>query len=485
VFELRRLRRETSGSLRKNEPVAQILVIEDEVLLAKSLCRSIASRGHDCVTAATAEEGLAMLEHSPTDIVLLDLQLPGMSGLEAIKLIRRLDPNISVIIATAHATMATAVEAMRSGACDLLRKPLDTEEVLLALERATNDARLRQTISYYHNVEEEKLDADRLVYRSPRMQAVRDLAEKVVQLELPSASSYPPVLILGETGSGKDLIARILHYRGALSQQPFVEVNCSTLPKGLEEAELFGYEKGAFTGAERSKRGLFEAASGGTLFLNEIGDLTRDAQVKLLQVIEQKCMRRVGGLKDLAVNARIIGATNRDLKNSDSFREDLYYRLNNIVIEVPPLRERREDILEMAQLFLATFGAKYGRTKSLSEDARQAILEYAWPGNVRELRQLMERVTFLDADPVVTATGLHLPSRSESGPSPKAAPRPPVDFPEAGVNLEDLERDLIIQALKASGGNVSMAARKLNLGREALRYRIQKYQIHLTIEIHG
>jgi len=467
--------------------MAQVLIVEDEVLLAKSLSRSIAGRGHDCVVANSAEEGLKLLEQTPTDIVLLDLQLPGMSGLEAIKLIRRFDANISVIITTAHATMATAVEAMRSGACDLLRKPLDTEEVMLALERAVNDARLRQAISYYHDVEAEKTDSDRLVCRSLRMQAVRKLIDKLLAIELASPGDYPPTLILGETGTGKDLVARILHYHGRFSSQPFIEVNCSTLPKGLEEAELFGHEKGSFTGADRSKRGLFEAAQGGTIFLNEIGDLTPEAQVKLLAVIEQKSVRRVGGLRDIGVDVRIVAATNRDLMNAATFRNDLYYRLNNVKIELPPLRERKEDIVEITRLFLAKFGQKYGTAKKLAPDAEAALLGYAWPGNVRELRQLIERVSFLDKSPLVTAADLSLPA---PGTGLRETPPRIVDlwqfeFPDAGVNLEGLEKAVILKALKACSGNVSEAARKLGLGREALRYRINKYEIHLKIEIVG
>jgi DNA-binding NtrC family response regulator len=465
--------------------MAQVLIVEDEILLAKSLSRSIASRGHDCVVANSAEEGLKLLERTPTDIVLLDLQLPGMSGLEAIKEIRRFDVNISVIIATAHATMATAVEAMRSGACDLLRKPLDTEEVMLALERAVNDARMRQTISYYQDVEAEKTESDRLVCRAPRMLAVQKLIDKLLAVELESPGDYPPTLILGETGTGKDLVARVLHYRGRFHNQPFIEVNCSTLPAGLEEAELFGYEKGSFTGADRSKRGLFEAAHGGTIFLNEIGDLTPEAQVKLLSVIENKSVRRVGGLRDIAVDVRILAATNRDLTNASGFREDLYYRLNNVKIELPPLRERKEDILEIARIFLANFGRKYGTRKTLSAEAEAALVAYAWPGNVRELRQLLERVSFLDTSAVVTVPDLNLPA-----PAKPLPPQPLTDiwqfeFPESGVNLELLEKAVIVKALKACAGNVSDAARKLGLGREALRYRINKYEIHLKTDIVG
>lgn len=457
--------------------MAQILIVEDEVLLAKSLCRSLAGRGHDCITATSAEEGLTLLEQMPTDIVLLDIQLPGMSGLEAIQHIRNFDPNIGVIIVTAFATMASVVEAMRSGACDFLRKPLDTEEVALAVSRAINDARMKQTISYYHDLEAEKTDENRVVCNSDKMKTTVKIVEQLIAMDLTEPSEYPPLLILGETGTGKDLMARIIHYTGKFSREPFIEVNCSTLPKGLEEAELFGYEKGSFTGADRSKRGLFEAATGGTIFLNEIGDLSTDAQVKLLTAIEQKTLRRVGGLRDVDVNVRIIAATNRVLKGSTTFREDLYYRLHNMTIELPPLRERKEDIVELAQMFLSKFGRKYGTKKSLSDEATKAILTYAWPGNVRELRQLMERVTFLKSGDSVTPADLNLPASAQPAVNITSTAKIEIDFPENGIDLEEVEKALVVEALKACQGNVSEAARKLNIGREAIRYKIKKFNL--------
>ncbi len=465
--------------------MAQILLIDDEVLLAKSVCRALVSRGHDCFTAVSAEEGLALLEKMSPDIVLLDVQLPGMSGLEAIKVIRKFDSNISIIMATAYGTMASVVEAMRSGACDFLRKPLDTEEVFLAVERALASFRLKQTVSYYHSVEAEKTDEDKLVCDSPKMKVVGELVEKLASMNLENASDYPPILILGETGVGKDLIARYVHFRGNLSEQPFIEVNCTTLPKGLEEAELFGYEKGSFTGAFRSKRGLFEAATGGSIFLNEIGDLTQDVQVKLLQAIEQKSFRRVGGLRDISANVRIIAATNRDLKNQSKFRSDLYYRLNNLTIEVPPLRDRKEDILKLANIFLRKFAKKYHNTKKLDQSAKDAMLDYPWYGNVRELRQLMERVTFLSSESIIKKEDLRLQVAGKTPSIGSVSDDSAEEFPEEGVDLERAERELILRALKSCDGNISEAARKLGIGREALRYRVKKFAISKSIEIIG
>lgn len=465
--------------------MAQILIIEDEVLLAKSLCRSMAAEGHDCVTANSAEEGLALLEKMPIDVVLLDLQLPGMSGLDAITPIKQIDTNISVIIATAYATMASAVEAMRSGACDFLRKPLDTEEVLLSVDRAIADAKLRQTVSYYHDLEVEKTDENRLVCDSPKMKKVVEMVSRVTEIDLADPSEHPPVLIVGETGVGKDLVARKIHYHGRFGDQPFIELNCTTLPSGLEEAELFGYERGAFTGADKKKRGLFEAASGGSIFLNEIGDLSLEAQAKLLQVIEQKCLRRVGGLRDIEVNVHIIAASNRKLVDFSVFREDLYYRLNNVIIAVPPLRERTEDIPRLAEMFLAKFGRKYGATKRLSEDALSAMMKYTWPGNVRELRQMLERISFLHKDETVSVSHLNLPTNETTTIKSDSLGQISISIPEGGVDIEEVERALIIDALKSCEGNVSEAARKLRLGREALRYRIKKFDISREISIIG
>ncbi|OGC92264.1 MAG: hypothetical protein A2W25_14725 [candidate division Zixibacteria bacterium RBG_16_53_22] len=464
--------------------MAQLLIIEDEVLLAKSLCRSLGARGHDCMTVTTAEDGLRLLERTPVDIVLLDLQLPGMSGIEAIEHIRRIDPDIVVIMATAYGTMASVVEAMRAGASDFLRKPLDTEEVAIAIDRAVANARLRQTVSYYHSREAEKVDEDRLICNSPRLKVVSNMLDKIISMDLATPSDYPPVLILGETGTGKDLMARIIHYSSKFARQPFIEVNCSTLPRGLEEAELFGYEKGAFTGANRSKRGLFEAATGGTIFLNEIGELMLEAQVKLLTVIERKTLRRLGGLKDIAVDVRVIAATNRDLKDRAQFRGDLYHRLNHLTIEVPPLRERAEDILSLAELFLKQSCLKFNIERSFGDDAGQAILSYNWPGNVRELRQLIERSAILTKDKIITADDLNLPSRKREamgGGDFTLA----LDLSSDSIDLEAVEKEIIIATLRHCGGNVSEAARKLKIGREALRYRITKYAIAKQVDIIG
>jgi len=457
--------------------MAQVLIVEDESLLAKSISRYLTGKGHDCYLASSGEAGLSLLEKSKMDIALLDLQLPGISGLETLKRLRESDPDLVVIIATAHGTMAAAVEAMRLGANDFLRKPLDMEELSLTVTRAIDNSRIRQKITYYHDRDAERALGGALVSHSPKMKQVTELIERVVNMDLSQPSAYPPLLILGETGTGKDLIARTIHYRSRLSPEAFVEVNCSTLPKGLEEAELFGYEKGAFTGAQKPKRGLFEAASGGAIFLNEIGDLSAEAQVKILQVIEQKTLRRIGGLRDIPLDVRVIAATNRDLRDTGKFREDLYYRLNNLTIETPPLRERTEDIMELANHFLTEFCRKYSVKKTFTAEATRALEAYSWPGNVRELRQLVERVTFLSSDEDVTASDLNLENHQPVKVLAEEDGAIAVQIPESGVDFEDLEREVIRRALQISKGNVSRAAQILRLGREALRYRISKHRI--------
>jgi two-component system response regulator AtoC len=465
--------------------MSQVLIIEDEVLLAKSLARSLTGKGYDCVTAHKAEEGLRLLDNMSADVVLIDLQLPGMTGFEAMKKIHKQDPDVAIIVVTAYGTMASVVEAMRAGASDFLRKPIDTDELALAIERALANVRLKHTVAYYQSKEIEKTDENRLVGKSSKMKKVIDILDRLVAMELPNPSDYPPVLIVGETGTGKDLLARKIHFHGKFSAQPFVEVNCSNLPKGLEEAELFGYEKGAFTGADRLKRGLFETADGGTIFLNEIGDLNPEAQVKLLQVIERKSLRRVGGLRDINVDVRIIAASNRDLEDKSLFRDDLYHRLNNVKIEIPPLNERENDILELAELFLNEFNQKYDADKSFSNQAKQGLLNYPWPGNVRELRQLIERVSLLSTVNVIEPEDLGIGQKPELIDVAKRDGVINIDLGKEFIDLELIEKDIIVQVLRSCGGNVSEAARKLNIGREALRYRIKKFNISKLIDIIG
>lgn len=461
--------------------MAQILIVDDEILLGRSLSRALSQRGHEASAVGTAEEGLSLLEKLLPDIVLLDMQLPGLSGLETLKKIRETDPNTLVIIVTAYGTIASAVEAMRLGALDFLRKPLDTDEVAIAIERALAHARLARTVSFYQKREAEQVGEEEFLGESPQAHEIRALIKKLTELSVAKVSDLPPVLILGETGTGKDLVARLLHYGSLFANEPFIEVNCPTLPRGLEEAELFGHEKGAFTDARQSKRGLAEVAEGGTLFLNEIGELPPESQAKLLRLIEHKKLRHIGGLRDLSIDVRIIAATNQNLAEgvkSGQFRQDLFYRLNHVTINLPPLREKGADILLLAEHFLNKIsGTQTGhpRTKKLSEASHKALLGYRWPGNVRELRQLMEKAALFSTGEVIEPADLRLPEEAVATVSVAGNSKVNVEFGPDGIDIEEVEKQLIIRALEESDGNVSEAARKLKLGREALRYRIQKF----------
>lgn len=459
--------------------MAKILIIDDEVILAKSLLRSLSKVGYEGAVATSAEEGLRLVVEERPDLVLLDLKLGGMGGLEALQGIVDFDPSILVIMVTAYGSVETAVEAMKMGAVDYLCKPLDLEALKIAMARALEERRLRQRLSYYQRRDLEEARGLRIVGESPAMKRVLDLVNKIAQLG-GEAGDLPTVLILGETGTGKDLVARAIHGRSCLADQPFVEVNCTTLPKDLLEAELFGYEKGAFTDAKASKAGLVEVADGGTLFLNEIGELPPEAQGKLLKVIEQKRVRRLGDIRERSINVRIIAATNQDLGSAvreRSFRTDLLYRLKVLTVELPPLRERGNDILLLAEHFLNRYVKKYGTgPKRLSLSALAALKGYPWPGNVRELAHIMERAVLLSEGEEIGPALLGLDTGLGS---PRVGPKdlPIGGFPLEGLELKRIERYLIQKALALTRGNVSEAARRLGIGREALRYRMRKHAI--------
>lgn len=459
--------------------MAKILIIDDEVILAKSLLRSLTKAGYEGSIATSAEDGLKLVVEERPDLVLLDLKLGGMGGLEALQRIVDFDPSILVIMITAYGSVETAVEAMKMGAVDYLCKPLDLEALKIAMVRALEERRLRQRLSYYQRRDLEEARGLRIIGESPAMKRVLDLVEKIAQLE-GEAGDLPTVLILGETGTGKDLVARAIHGRSCLADQPFVEVNCTTLPKDLLEAELFGYEKGAFTDAKASKAGLVEVADGGTLFLNEIGELPPEAQGKLLKVIEQKRVRRIGDIRERRINVRIVAATNQDLGSAvreRSFRPDLLYRLKVLTIELPPLRERGNDILLLAEHFLNRYVKKYGTgPKHLSPSAFDVLESYRWPGNVRELAHVIERAVLLCEGEEIGPALLGLDTGLRS-PRVVLKDLPLGEFPLEGLELKKIERYLIQKALALTRGNVSEAARRLGIGREALRYRMRKHAI--------
>lgn len=467
--------------------MAKILIIEDEAILAKSIVRSLSRAGHDCETAATAHTGLEAAREQRPDLILLDMRLGPVDGLDILKEVHDLDPDIAVIIITAYGSIETAVRAMKLGACDYIQKPLDLEQLKLIVERALEARQLRQRLSYYQRRDMEAAGGLEIVGRCPAIQETIALLGRIARIQPADDGDLPTVLLLGETGTGKDLLARALHFWSRLAGGPFVEIDCTSLPRDLVESELFGHEKGAFTDAAATKPGLIEVAEGGTLFLNEVGELTLAAQAKLLNVLESKRVRRLGSVRERRVHARIIAATSRNLERAirgGTFRQDLYYRLKVLTIQIPPLRDRGDDVKLLAEYFLEKFYQRYSTPpRRLSAAALEALMRYRWPGNVRELAHLLERAVLLSEGDEITPAQLglqELPPWLQIGESGDLR----VELPEEGIRLAQLERQLIQQALTMTGGNVTEAARKLGIGREALRYRIQKHAIPSPRDAH-
>ncbi len=472
-----------------------ILVVDDERTLAKAIKAYLAENGYEAEVAHDAESAFAMLGTARPEVVFTDVRLPGMNGIELLKKIREFDPAISVVVMTAHGSIEGAVEAVKLGAFDYVKKPVDLEELKLLAERARENTRLRQELSYYRRRESSRdLPFSDVVGQSPVMKALLDQARQIAALD-----ETPPVLITGETGTGKGLIARTIHASGDRSGKPFIDVNCTALPASLMEAELFGHERGAFTDAKESRVGLFEAAEGGFIFLDEIGDVELALQGKLLRAIEDRVVRRVGGVKDRKIDVRILSATNRDLEREveqDRFRRDLFFRLAVILLRLPPLRERGDDVLILAEHYLRKFSAKYGKdVRRIGNEAKQLMLSYPWPGNVRELSHVIERAVLWSKGQELGPDHLSLTrpraeeaegrkgGRENEGPSENTSPSdqasafPPFRPSTPGATLEQIERTMLEQALKDASGNQTKAAQQLGISRDTLRYRMKKYGI--------
>jgi DNA-binding NtrC family response regulator len=457
-----------------------LLLVEDEAVLARHLVTILGHAGYDVRHAGSVETAQRTAAATPIDVALIDLLLPDGSGLDVLAALVAADPALPVIMMTAYGSVADAVEAIKRGASDYVQKPFEPDEIAVKLEHALRAARQRREISYYR---ERGAATGTILGESPAAQRLRQLVERVARSTGAPGAPAPTVLLLGETGSGKGHVARALHAAGGRRDGPFIEVNCTALPETLVEAELFGYEKGAFTDAKTARAGLLETAEGGTLFLDEIGHISPALQSKFLKVIEEKTVRRVGATATRKVDVQIVAATNRDLEAAVSlgeFREDLYQRLCVVVIRIPPLRDREGDAVRMARIFLADGCKRYALPpRQLSADAETAISHHPWPGNVRELANTMERVALFSDNEVVTAEDLGLstvpPSvgRLTSGPSGEVE----IDFPKQGLSLEAVEKALVMRALHEAAGNQSAAARLLGISRDMLRYRLEKYAL--------
>ncbi len=439
----------------------KILIVEDEDKLRRVVQLQLTSAGFDVEQARTAEEALPLLDRA--DLVLTDLRLPGMSGLEMLSLIQRQNGHAPVIMMTAHGSIETAVEAMKAGAVDFLLKPFSLDHLMTVVNKALEVRGLRDENRKLKEELGRRYEFDNIIGRSPQMQEIFAAVLRV-------APTRATVLLTGESGVGKDLIARAIHFHSPRTDRPLVKINCSAIPENLMESELFGYEKGAFTGANISKPGKFEQADTGTVFLDEIGDVPQPVQVKLLRVLQEREFERLGSNKTQRVDIRMIAATNQDLRaalEQGTFREDLYYRLNVVAMEIPPLRARKVDIPYLANHFIHKLAPDSGSSvESITPAAMDMLLDHSWPGNVRELENVIERS-------LVMATGKQLDAKDIKLDLPRHRPvvSGELALPE-GMSLEQYEQELIRQALKKADGNKSRAARLLGLTRNALRYRL-------------
>ena len=444
---------------------ASILIVEDEPKMRRLLELQLAEEGFQARTAPDAETGIQLLNKDPFDLVVTDFKLPGISGLEFLLAVKRFDAHLPVVIMTAFGTVESAVDAMKAGASDYVLKPFSLAELVLVIRKELATHQLRKENRDLREALGHRYEYKNIVARSDKMQGVLALVERV-------APTNATVLIGGESGVGKDLIARAIHEHSHRAAGPFVKINSTAIPENLLESELFGYDKGAFSGATTSKPGKFELADKGTLFLDEIGDVPAAIQVKLLRVLQDREFERLGGTKTLKVDVRLIAATNRDLRaalEEGTFREDLYYRLNVVAIDIPPLREHKEDIPALAAFFLEKFARESGKQlQGITPAAMKLLMDFRWPGNVRELENILQRSVTLSAGAILDAADIHfdVTPRRAAAESANALPE--------GMTLEQWEEEMIREAVRRASGNKSQAARALGLSRNALRYRLSK-----------
>ncbi len=450
----------------------RILIIDDEAFIRENLQRILEKEGYHIILSATGNEGIEITKNEDIDLVLLDLNLPDLNGIEVLK---RIKQELLVIVITGYATVDSAVEALKLGAYDYIKKPFKADAIKLIVKLALETQHLKKEVDVLKRLK--KKDTT-IIAESPAMKEVLKAAADVAK------HADTGVFITGESGTGKEVVARLIHQLSERAQFPFIDINCASLPEQLLESELFGYEKGAFTDAKVTKTGLLEEANNGTLFLDEIGEMPLSLQAKLLRVLETKSFRKVGGSRNIQLNLRIITATNKNLKKmveEKLFREDLYYRLNIFPIYIPPLRERKEDIIPLANHFLRQFALKFGKNmREISDDAKQILLNYQWRGNVRELKNVMERICIMYEGDRLDVE--HLPSDIRDG----DLLRNDRKENRSGFlkKLEATERDMLIDALSQTGGNVVQAAKLLGIPRGTLRHKIKKYGLTMAKNSH-
>src|ERR1700757_2145291 len=448
--------------------MCRILIADDHDALRRGLARGLTEAKHEVEEASNGNAAIERLHDSYFDVVLSDLKMGGSDGMDVLRTTRALHPTTAVILMTAFGSVNTAVESMKIGAFDYVQKPFEIEEMEVKIEKALEVKRMKNELDYLRHTQQDIYEFDRIVGSSEALQRVLDMVKKV-------AKSNTTVLIRGETGTGKELIAGAIHHNSLRTSRNFVKVNCAALQENLLESELFGHEKGAFTGADKQRIGRFEQADGGTLFLDEIGDMSPSTQAKILRVLQEHEFERLGGTRTLRVDVRLIAATNRDLPGmvqNGQFREDLYYRLNVVSIEMPPLRERKEDIVPLAHSFIRRFAAELKkRIEGLDLDAQKLLLRYNWPGNIRELENTIERAMLLAEGRAIGAADLRLGEAARGGGSRDQAPV--VKIPPTGIPLEDVERHALIEALKMSNWVQKDAAELLSISPRVMNYKIK------------
>ena len=448
--------------------MVNVLIVEDEPKMRRLLELNLGEDGFTTLSAGDAETGLKVLRENAVDLVVTDLKLPGMDGLEFLQTIKRQNAALPVVVMTAFGSVETAVEAMKAGASDYVLKPFSLTEMRMVIRKELDVRNLREENRSLREALGKRYAHPNVVARSAKMQDVLATVERV-------APTNSTVLLGGESGVGKDLIARAIHEKSRRASGPFLKINSTAIPENLLESELFGYEKGAFTGAAASKPGKFELADKGTLFLDEIGDVPPAIQVKLLRVLQEREFERLGGTRTIKVDVRLIAATNRDLRaalEEGTFREDLYYRLNVVPIDIAPLRERKEDIPDLVNLFISRFSEDSRKpVEGITPEAMQVLVNYHWPGNVRELQNVIERASALAKGSILEVADIHLDVR------PAKAANEAAGFLPEGMTLEQWEDDMVREAVRRASGNKSQAARLLGLSRNALRYRLSKIGI--------
>ena len=481
----------------------KVLIVDDEKLIRWSVRRQLEEWGYTALEAESGTGGLAQIRSEVPDLILLDVRLPDLSGIEVLREIKQNNLSIPVIMITADPQLDDIKTAIKLGALDFVKKPLDFDEFQITIANAIDRSHLRSERDSLREEVKKRSGYHEVVGKSPRMIELMNFVRKV------AASEASTVLIQGESGTGKDLIANSIHYDSVRAEKPFVAINCSAIPENLMEAELFGHERGAFTDAKAQKKGLFEIADGGTLFLDEIGEMSTYLQAKLLRVLEDQTIRRIGGVKDIGVDVRVIAASNRDLEQGVrdvTFRQDLFYRLSIIPIFIPPLRNRKEDILPLVEFFIDRYNFRFRKNlKGITQDARDLLVRYDWPGNVRELKNAIERAMILEEADYIRPTYLPIQVTGQAPGYETSIPAtvpdnaevvasgvvnttlaswrllsngkmiPVLELPKEGTSLEEVERELVGLALKQTAGNQTHAAKLLDISRDALRYKMKKF----------